>query len=136
MMPFTAANSGSNLNQAIMRDPDFQDELIGHSHSGTFRSRKTGLNIWQKMARVLEVIIYLLLILGFVKLLAPDLQRQKELERELVNFEKVKKGKEAEVVRFRNEHSHLTTDQRYLEAVARDRLNLQRDGEYVIHIER
>ena len=34
------------------------------------------------------------------------------------------------------EHSRITTDRKYMEAVARDRLNLQREGEYIIQIKR
>ncbi len=119
-----------------MHDPDFHEDLSLYSSGGTLRSCPPELNIWQKLSRFLEVIIYILLILGFAKILAPDLRRQKDLEKVLVKLEKVKMEKEAEVARLRNEHSHLTSDRRYMEAVARDRLNLQRDGEYVIQFER
>jgi cell division protein FtsB len=120
-----------------MRDPDFQEDLMIHPPSGTARSRNSEpKNIWQKMSRVLEVVIYILLMLGFAKLMAPDLRRQKDLENDLVKFEKVRKEKEAEVARLRIEHGNLTSDQQYLEAVARDRLNLQLEGEYLIQISR
>jgi cell division protein FtsB len=39
-------------------------------------------------------------------------------------------------VRLRKEHRLLKTDKDYLETVARDRLNLQREGEHVVRIER
>jgi len=40
------------------------------------------------------------------------------------------------VTRLRQEHRLLKTDREYLENVARDRLNMQREGEYIIRIER
>lgn len=119
-----------------MRDPEFQDNTSIYRKSGAKRPRKTSLNLWERMSRVMEVIIYVLLILAFARLFAPELEKQKDLQTELEKLEAIKFEKETKVNRLRSEHSNLISDRNYLEAVARDRLNLQREGEYVIHIER
>ncbi len=119
-----------------MRDPEFQDNPDVYSKWGAKVPRKPELNIWQRMSRVMEVIIYVLLILALAKLFTPELDRQKELQAELERLKAIKLEKEEKVDRLRREHSHLISDRKYMESVARDRLNLQREGEYVIQIER
>ena len=119
-----------------MRDPEFQDNPNVFRPGGEETPRKASPNIWQRMSRVLEMVIFVLLILGFAKLISPELEKQKELRSELEKLKAIKVEKEAEAARMRREHSNLISDRRYLEAIARDRLNLQKDGEYVIHIER
>ena len=84
----------------------------------------------------MEVIIYVLLILAFAKLISPELKKQEKLKVELEALQAVKDEKQDRVVKLRREHSNLINDRKYMEAVARDRLNLQRKGEYVIQIER
>lgn len=119
-----------------MRDPEFQDNPDTYRHSGAQKPRKPQLNIWQKMSRVMEIIIYVLLILVFAKLISPELQKQEKLQSELEALETVRSEKQAEVEKLRREHTNLISDRQYMEAVARDRLNLQREGEYIIQIER
>jgi cell division protein FtsB len=119
-----------------MRDPEYQDntELIRYSRAGN--SRKPDPNIWQRMSRVMEVIIYILIILVLAKIFTPELDRQKELEGELDRLKVIQSEKEEAVARLRREHSNLISDRKYMESIARDRLNLQREDEYIIRIER
>jgi len=118
-----------------MRDPDFQDnlDLPLRIDGGT---RKPRSNVWKRLSRVMEVVIYLLLALAVFKLFGPELERQEELEAEIDRLSRIRDDKHEKVVRLRQEHRLLKTDKEYLETVARDRLNLQREGEYVIRIER
>ncbi|MDF1812584.1 MAG: hypothetical protein P1V20_10225 [Verrucomicrobiales bacterium] len=119
-----------------MRDGEFQDKSNVYRHGGANSPRKPELNIWQRMSRVMEMIIYVLLLLAFAKLISPELEKQKELGSELEKLQAIKREKEAQTARMRREHSNIISDRRYMEAVARDRLNLQREGEFVIHIDR
>lgn len=84
----------------------------------------------------MEVVIYVLLILAAWKLFGPELQRQDELKAEKNRLTQIRDDRDTRVVALRQEHRLLKTDKEYLETVARDRLNMQRDGEYVIRIER
>ena len=121
-----------------MRDPDFKDDLDDYRRYGEGRvprRKKRKLNIWQRMSRVMEVVIYILIILVVAKLFSPELDRQRDLQKEHAKLEAIKLEKEKKVARLRREHNNLVSDRNYMEAVARDRLNLQREGEYVIQIE-
>lgn len=118
-----------------MRDPEFQDHpdlpLLIQSEEAKPRS-----NLWVRMSRVMEVVIFLLLLLAVYKLFGPELDRQKELDAEVGRLTQIAAQKEEKAARLSQEHRLLKTDKEYLETVARDRLNLQREGEYIIRIDR
>ncbi|MAS93417.1 MAG: hypothetical protein CMO55_09520 [Verrucomicrobiales bacterium] len=118
-----------------MRDPEFQDNLDLPLQFDTER-QKPRTNIWRRLSRVMEVVIYVLLILAAYKLFGPEWQRQDELQAEEVRLTQIRDDKNSKVVKLRQEHRLLKTDKEYLETVARDRLNLQREGEYIIRIDR
>ncbi|NLT69295.1 MAG: hypothetical protein GXX91_01210 [Verrucomicrobiaceae bacterium] len=118
-----------------MRDPEFQDSLERSLRSGG-GSAKPRTNVWKRLSRVMEVVIYGLLILAVVKLFGPERERQDDLKAERERISRVRDEKEARVLRLRQEHRLLKTDKGYLETVARDRLNLQRKGEHIVRIER
>lgn len=118
-----------------MRDPEFQDHpdlpLQLQDEGGKPKS-----NLWQRLSRVMEGVIYLLLLLSVYKLFGPELTRQEELTAEINRLTQIEAAKKEQVVRLRQEHRLLKTDKDYLESVARDRLALQRPGEYIFRIER
>ena len=118
-----------------MRTTDFTDQpeiiLNASTASGIPRSI-----VWRRLSRLMELVIYSLLVLAAWKLFGPELLRRDELAAEKQRLEHIRTEKEARVVRLRQEHRLLKTDKEYLETVARDRLNLQREGEHVIRIDR
>lgn len=118
-----------------MRDPEFQD-----NHELSLRIDEGGANphsnIWKRLSRVMEVVIYALLVLAVIKLFGPEMDRQEELKVEKQRISNIRDERVQKVVRLRQEHRLLKTDKSYLETVARDRLNLQRDGEFIIRIDR
>jgi len=119
----------------MMRDPDFTDqpEFILHASTAAAMPRSS---LWKRLARLMEVVIFALLILAVLKLFDPELQRREELVAEKFRLEGIREEKESHVARLRQEHRLLKTDRDYLETVARDRLNLQREGEHIVRIER
>jgi len=118
-----------------MRDPEARDriELPLHFVEGGGKNRP---NLWRRLSRVMEVVIYVLLVLAVLKLFVPELERRDELEAEKSRLSQIRDEREARVVRLRQEHRLLKTDKAYLETVARDRLNLQREGEHIVRIQR
>lgn len=118
-----------------MRDPEFQDhpdlplQMKGEEN-------QPPSNMWQRMSRVMEVVIYLLLLLAVYKLFGPEIDRRAELKAEVNRLTAIESTKGEQAARLRQEHRLLKTDKEYLETVARDRLNLQREGEYIIRIDR
>ena len=118
-----------------MRDPDFTDQPEFTLHASTAAAVPRP-SLWKRLARLMEVVIYALLVLAVVKLFGPELERREELVAEKQRLEGIRDEKESQAVRLRQEHRLLKTDKDYLETVARDRLNLQREGEHVVRIER
>jgi len=118
-----------------MRDPEFRDnlELSLQFVGGRDVPRS---NLWKRLSLAMEVVIYVLLVLAVLKLFGPELTRQEELKAEKTRLTLIHEEKEAQVVRLRQEHRLLKTDKAYLETVARDRLNLQREGEHIVRIDR
>ncbi len=118
-----------------MRDPEFRDnlELSLQFVGGRDVPRS---NLWKRLSLAMEVVIYLLLVLAVLKLFGPELTRQEELKAERARLAQIHDEKDAHVVRLRQEHRLLKTDKVYLETVARDRLNLQREGEHIVRIDR
>jgi cell division protein FtsB len=118
-----------------MRTTDFTDqpEFILHASTAAGIPRPS---VWRRLSRLMELVIYSLLVLAAWKLFDPELLRREELAAEKQRLEHIRAEKEARVVRLRQEHRLLKTDKEYLETVARDRLNLQREGEHVIRIDR
>jgi len=84
----------------------------------------------------MEVVIYVLLAFAVYKLFGPELDRQAELDSEINRLTQIRDGKNGYAAKLRQEHRLLKTDREYLENVARERLALQRDGEYIIRIDR
>ncbi len=119
----------------MLRDPEFQDNFEVPLCEIKEDSKKRR-NIWQVLSRVMEVVIYALIILAVGRMFLPELDRQHELQAELDRLAIIQEEKEIEVTQLRQEHRLLKTDKDYLETVARDRLNMQKEGEYIIKIER
>lgn len=118
-----------------MRDPEFQDNLeMPLRIEG--EGGKPRVDMWRRLSRGMEVVIYLLLLLAVVKLFGPEWDRQDELQSEQNRLVAIRDGKNERAMRLRQEHRLLKTDKEYLETVARDRLDLQREGEYIIRIDR
>lgn len=118
-----------------MRDPEFQDNLdLPLQIKGEGGPPRPP--IWRRLSRVMEVVIYVLLAFAVYKLFGPELDRQAELDSEINRLTQIRDGKNGYAAKLRQEHRLLKTDREYLENVARERLALQRDGEYIIRIDR
>lgn len=117
-----------------MRDPEFQDHPDLPLPKADADSVPPS-NVWQRLSRVMEVVIFVLLGFAVYKLFGPEIDRRAELQSEVNRLSAIVEEKEEIAGRLSTEHRLLKTDKEYLETVARDRLNLQREGEYIIRIE-
>lgn len=118
-----------------MRDPEFTDQPEFSLHFDAGRE-KPRTNFWKRLSRGMELLIYVLLVMGSLKLFGPEWRRRDDLEAERQRLVHIRDEKESRLVRLRQEHRLLKTDKEFLESVARDRLNLQREGEHIVRIER
>jgi len=120
-----------------MRDPEFNDNFASVTNGDALISEPANRrNLWQVLSRVMEVILYLLIVVAVIKLFWPEVERQRDLQRGLEAKKLVLQKKEDQVAKLRQEHALLKNDREYLEAISRDRLNLQKEGEYIIRIHR
>ena len=118
-----------------MRDPEFQDNIdLPLQIKGEGGSPHPPF--WRKSSRIMEVVIYLLLAFAVFKLFGPELDRRAELDSEINRLTQIRDDKNEFAANLRQEYRLLKTDHEYLENVARDRLSLQREGEYIIRIDR
>ncbi|MCB1230127.1 MAG: septum formation initiator family protein [Verrucomicrobiae bacterium] len=120
-----------------MRDPDFH-ELDRDYRSGgaAYAYAPQKPDLWQRMSRVMEVFLYLLILAAILRIFWPEVEKQRTLNSELSEIERQQAEREARVADLRQEYELLKSDREYLETVARDRLDLSREGEHIIRIER
>ena len=120
-----------------MRDPEFQ-ELDLDYFDGPAKPSGSKPDLWQRMSRVMEGILYLLVLAAVTKIFWPEVEHQKELDAKLSQIEQVRNQRETRLARLQLEYDLLKTDREYIESKARDRLDLYRPGadEYVVRIQR
>ncbi|NNE94046.1 MAG: septum formation initiator family protein [Verrucomicrobiales bacterium] len=118
------------------RHTDFQEDFESPLQFDRAEPAQSRTNIWQHLSRVMEVSIYVCGLLAVGKLFWPEVQKQEKLNQDLAQLDTTVVEKQAEVAQLRLEYELLKNDRQFLESVARDRLNLMRDDEYVIRIER
>ncbi len=119
-----------------MRDPDFQELDRDYHGGGAFAYATSKPDVWQRMSRVMEVFLYVLILAAILRLFWPEVEKQRALNTELSEIEQIKEAREARVADLRQEYELLKSDREYLETIARDRLDMARDGEHIIRIER
>ena len=120
-----------------MRDPDFQElDLDFYDEQPKLPGSKPDL--WQRLSRLMEGILYLLVLAAVMRIFWPEVEHQNELNDQLAQVEQVREERETRVSRLQMEYELLKTDRDYIESVARDRLDLYRPGadEYVVRIQR
>ena len=121
-----------------MRDTKFQELDLDYFDHNPPVSTKVRPDFWQRMSRVMEVFLYILIFLALGRIFLPEIQRQRDLNAELEQIREVSAARQARVAQLRMENEWLKGDQEYIESIARDRLNLFRPAadEFVVRIER
>ena len=117
-----------------MRDPEFHEIDRDYRGGGAYAAPKPDL--WQRLSRVMEVLLYLLILAAILRIFWPEVEKQRALNAELAAVEQEQAKRESRVADLRQEFELLKSDREFLEAVARDRLDLARKGEHIIRIER
>ncbi len=91
-------------------------------------------DIWQRLSRLTGFLIVVVALIGALVFFKPQLEQREVLQREVVEL-----AREYELTRVmadqrQEELAWLRSDLNYLENIARDRLDLQKDGEQVIRV--
>src|SRR5213596_3309883 len=106
---------------------------VDHSY-GDFRARREA-TVWQRLNRTLKVLLVLALWLIIVSLFVPPYKKLIQSRAEVDNLQQQVNEQQNLLAHQTREISLLKTDSTYLETVARDRLDLMKDGETIFRLE-
>lgn len=101
---------------------------------GDFRARREA-TVWQRWNRILRLLLLLAVWLVIVSLFAPPYKKLKLGHAEIDNLQAQVNEQKALLTRQTREVNLLKTDPVYLETIARDRLDLMKEGETIFRIE-
>jgi cell division protein FtsB len=99
-----------------------------------FRARRDA-TVWQRLNRVLLVLLVLAVWLGIVSLFVPPYKKLKQSRAEIDNLQALVNEKKGLLARQKREVTLLNTDATYLETIARDSLDLMKEGETIFRLE-
>ena len=101
---------------------------------GDFRARREA-TVWQRLNRVLKVLLFLAFWLVVVSLFVPPYQKLQQSRGEIDSLQAQVNEQKMLLARQTREVNLLKTDATYLETIARDRLDLMKEGETVFRLE-
>ena len=101
-----------------------------------FSPEQESLDVWQRLTRLLLFGVFVGLGVLVFSFFGPQIERQRAMEEENAVLATVRDDLQRQVDQRRNQQRLLQTDRNYFEQVARDKLDLQKDGELIIRIDR
>jgi cell division protein FtsB len=107
---------------------------VDHPGYGDFRARREA-SIWQQLNRVLRVLLALTFFLVIVSLFVPQHKRLTQSRGEIDALQAQVTEQKMLLARQTREVNLLKTDPGYLETIARDRLDLMKEGETIFRLE-
>ena len=105
-----------------------------YSGYGDFRARREA-TIWQRLNSILRVLLLLALVLIIVSLFLPQSKKLAQSRAEIDKLQSQVSEEKLVLTRQTREVSLLKTDPTYLETIARDRLDLMKEGETIFRLE-
>ena len=99
-----------------------------------FRARREA-SVWQRWNRVLLTLLFLAVWLVIISLFVPPYKKLKIGEADIDKLQQQRDQQQALLSKQTREVNLLKTDPVYLETIARDRLDLMKDGETVFRVE-
>jgi cell division protein DivIC len=101
---------------------------------GDFRARREA-SVWQRLNRILLVLLVIAVWLVIVSLFVPPYKKLMQSRVEVDNLQQQVNDQQTLLARQTREVNLLKTDVTYLETIARDRLDLMKDGETIFRLE-
>ena len=89
-------------------------------------------SIWQRLNRVLWALLILTVVVVVISAFFPELQKQRTERAELDRLHRLVEEQKALHSKYTREVSWLQNDPEYLGIIARDRLNLMKEGESIL----
>jgi cell division protein FtsB len=106
---------------------------VDHTY-GDFRARREA-TVWQRLNRVLKVLLFLAFWLVVVSLFVPPYKKLNASRAEIDNLQAQVNEQKMLLAHQTREVTLLKTDAAYLETIARDRLDLMKEGEVIFRLE-
>ena len=103
-------------------------------HYADFRARRDA-TLWQRLNRVLRVLLGIAIWLVIVSLFVPPYKKLNQSRNEIDALLAQASDQKTLLARQTREISLLKTDPTYLETIARDRLDLMKEGETIFRLE-
>ena len=107
---------------------------MDHPGYGDFRERREA-SVWQQLNRILRALLGVALVLVIISLFIPQHKKLTESRAEIDNLEAQVTEQKMLLARQMREVNLLKTDPGYLETIARDRLDLMKEGETIFRLE-
>src|SRR5881296_2176206 len=106
---------------------------VDHTY-GDFRARREA-SVWRRLNRILLVLLIIAIWLAIVSLFVPPYKKLMQSRAEIDNLQQQVSEQQNLLAHQTREISLLKTDATYLETVARDRLDLMKEGETIFRLE-
>jgi cell division protein FtsB len=107
---------------------------VEHPSYGDFRARRDA-TVWQRLNSILRVLLVVASVLVIVSLFLPPYKKLTQSRTEIENLETQRNDQKILLARQTREVNLLKTDPTYLETLARDRLDLMKEGETIFRLE-
>jgi len=101
---------------------------------GDFRARREA-SVWRRLNRILLVLLIIAIWLVIVSLFVPPYKKLMQSRSEIDNLQQQVNEQQTLLARQTREVNLLKTDVTYLETIARDRLDLMKEGETIFRLE-
>jgi cell division protein FtsB len=101
---------------------------------GDFRARREA-TVWQRLNRILRVLLFMAAWLVIMSLFVPPYQKRARSQAEIDNLQAQVNDQKFLLAKQTREVTLLKNDATYLETIARDRLDLMKEGETVFRLE-
>src|SRR5881397_2992818 len=131
--PSTTSCYGSRKNLVTKPCTALQSAEVEHGYAD-FRARREA-TVWQRLNRILLVLLVIAIWLVIVSLFVPPYKKFMRSRAEVDNLQQQVNEQQSLLARQTREVNLIKTDVTYLETIARDRLDLMKEGETIFRLE-
>ena len=107
---------------------------MDHPGYGDFRARREA-TVWQRLNTVLRFFLVIASVLVIVSLFLPPYKKRAQSQNEIEKLQTLVNEQKTLLARQTREVNLIKTDPIYLETLARDRLDLMKEGETIFRLE-
>src|SRR5437870_9431865 len=131
--PSTTSCYGSRKNLVTKPYTALHSADVEHGYA-EFRARREA-TVWQRLNRILFVLLIIAIWLVIVSLFVPPYKKLMQSRTEIDNLQQQVNEQQTLLAQQTRKVNLLKTDVSYLETIARDRLDLMKEGETIFRLE-